>query len=271
MPFIKKCNELGITEDDFNIKYKRAFQQSLAIKLRAKAIYNLRNGTGKVATGFRTDYEKIANESKQLGLAATYSDFLDGQKQNGSHGTDLEAASLGEIFACNVVVTTVNKIKNRLVEQRTFCIYKADERSPTVHLYCVDNHHWYTQKNKPRATLGDGNCLYNGFAQELEKIYRTEKNKESVLAVNELKSHGFFKEIVSDDVREHQQKIYDAIKKTSTTDDFDLSRALHDFREASLSEKEIEMMYSDLTHAEDVARNEIPQDFSYPTIYNTWF
>lgn len=271
MPFLTTCEELKITEDDFNIKYTHAFQKSLAVKLRAKAIDNLRHGNGNVATGFRDNYEKIASEAKALGLATTYSQFLEGQEQNGRHATDLEAASLGEIFECNVVVTTVNKIKRRLVEQKTFCIYKAGEQLPTVHLYCVDNNHWYTQKNKPRATLGDGNCLYNGFAQELKKIYKAEKDKASELTVNELKSHGLFKEVVAEDVRNHQQKIYDAIKKTAKTDNVDLSRVLHDFRELTLSQNEIEMMYSDISHAEEVAREEIQKEWSPFNVYSNWF
>ncbi len=132
-----------------------ALQKNLAPILRKKAVDYLGNGNGVVAKGFRGEY--IAS-----GLGH-YQQFLLSQSQPGVWGTYIEAVALGELMGCHVVVTPVKTG----VEQAAICLYRAtNDNAPVIHLYNSNNTHWYVKSATP--TVGDGNCLFNAFAQALK-------------------------------------------------------------------------------------------------------
>jgi len=179
----KLFSQSNISEYDEN-----DIQAILAMPLRQQAISHLRDGKGPVAKAFRGEYSATSTDR--------YQDFLDKQSKNGTWGTYIEAAALGEFLGCTVVVTPVKAGK----EQQPICLYNAGKNTSTVHLYNSDNTHWYVN-NK---TKGDGNCLYNAFAQALRKIVAP----KSYVA----KSHFLTKE-KERAVIAHQQKIAAAIKR----------------------------------------------------------
>ena len=129
-------------------------QLRLAARLRALAIKHLTESKAVVASSFR-------GESLNAGIE--YKSFLRKQAKNGEWGTYIEAAALGEAYGVNVVVTSISRNQ----EQKPFCIYRAaDPKAPTVHLYNSSNCHWHYHRDGGK-TRGDGNCLYNAFAQAL--------------------------------------------------------------------------------------------------------
>ncbi len=132
-----------------------AIQAQLAKKLRDKAMAHLGTGKGVVAEGFRGEYLASTDMPQP-----TYQAFLANQSRNGVWATYIEAMALGELMGCHVVVTPV---KNG-VEQQPICLYRAqDDSAEMVHLYNSNNNHWFVNEQ----TIGDGNCLYNAFAQAI--------------------------------------------------------------------------------------------------------
>jgi hypothetical protein len=153
--FLNRLKEkLDLAEADIS-QSDATIQQSLAPRLRKKAIEHLANGQGVVSRSFRGEYLASGH--------GNYQPFLVKQAQQGTWGTYIEATALGELLDCNVVVTPVKKG----VEQAPFCLYRAaDDQAPTVHLFNSNNTHWYVKSSTP--TLGNGDCLYNAFAQALK-------------------------------------------------------------------------------------------------------
>jgi hypothetical protein len=135
---------------------REAVQGLLQAKLRELAIHHLRTANTPLARSFRGEYSAIAGAGAFS--AQTWNQYLDLQSKNGAWGHEIEFAALGELFGVDVVVT------NERYE--TWCPYRASsdtEAKPMIHLYNQSNTHW----SVPGGTRGDGNCLYNAFAQAL--------------------------------------------------------------------------------------------------------
>lgn len=184
-------------------KIEALTQQELARKLREAAINHLENGDGVVAKGFRGEYSAVSlGDSKN---------FLREQAKNGSWATYIEAQALGEKLGCNVVVTYQRPGK----DDTTWCLYRASEDTPTVHLYNKNNTHWYVNNE----TIGDGNCLYNAFGQALQKFIFMINTK--VIEPTPLTSQGIFKPIVIDETVKAQAAVINAIEKHPTPVDLE--------------------------------------------------
>ena len=141
---------------------QNSIQAAWANDLRQLAIQHLYSGKEPVAKYFRGEYAHTVEQDTRKTTPKTFETFLQQQSQNGSWGTYIELAALGELFDCDVVVTT---IKNG-VEQDPWCIHCAstsDNPKPLIHLYNTNNTHWFFSNEV--STKGDGNCLYNAFAQ----------------------------------------------------------------------------------------------------------
>ena len=172
--------EMGETETDSAI-----FQKKQAKILRELALQRLRYAEkGTAAGNVRYEY---ANTREALGGDVSlfselvggnpypdeFEDFLKIHSKNGVWGTDLEAIALAEYFNVNLVVTAINKKG----EEHTFVLYKNQKpEAPIIHLYNRGNTHWSFLKDGS-STAGDGNCLYNAFAQALQYQIRYEQNR----------------------------------------------------------------------------------------------
>ena len=143
-------------------------QQHLAGLLRQQAIDHLRTGKTRIAKGFRGEYERANQE--------TYTRFLNRQMQNGAWATYIEAQALAELFQCNLMITSVTNGK----KEAPWPAHTVEQNAPTIHLYNSNNTHWYVNLH----TQGDGNCLYNAFAQALQTIVKPELDRQHALAFN---------------------------------------------------------------------------------------
>jgi hypothetical protein len=144
-------------ENDINL------QMYLAKYLRQAAIDHLGSGKTDFTKTFRQNYEEIFAEG---GITAPLDHFLEYQGKNKFWSTEVEAGALGNLFNITVVVTPIT----RGVKQSSFTVNEStDKNAPIIRLYNRGNKHWYLEPFKPEATIGDGNCLYNAFAQALRQ------------------------------------------------------------------------------------------------------
>lgn len=217
--------------------------------LRKEAIEHLARSKQISARSFRQEY-----------LAAgfgNYQNFLNDQKKNGVWGTYLEGIALSEKYGVNLVVTPVTGG----IKQNPICLYRAENPdAKTVHLYNSNNTHWYVDSQ----TMGDGNCLYNAYAQELFRLEvltpqeagLTEKlspEKSTEVSITEL---SIFHHKHDDETRTRQEAILSAISKAPTPaekeQDFELERE----RISKLPPLEQKQIADDHTYALRLAREE---------------
>lgn len=209
MPATKKFLEIlnyysnfPIDADFFSGNSPEYIQKKLAPILRHAAIDNLRNGQGMVAKAFRGEY--IAS-----GLG-NFEEFLVAQGENAAWGTYIEAASIGELLGAHVIAMPV---KGK-AQQSPIALYSpSGDTAPVLQLFNKDNIHWYAAGDQ---TLGDGNCLYNALAENLQRIVIQElpppvvEAKKEVPSVSASKQSFFSKE--DNDVVTSQAAILRAIR-----------------------------------------------------------
>lgn len=186
----------------------------------------------------------------------TYQSFLNDQKKNGVWGTYLEAVALSEKYGVNLVVTPVT----RGVKQNPICLYRAENSdAKTVHLYNSNNTHWYVDSQ----TRGDGNCLYNAYAQELFRLGIITLKEAEFEAASGTKSTepsvtelSIFHHKYDDETRTRQEAILSAISKAPTPaekeQDFERERE----RISKLSPQEQRQIADDHAYALCLAREE---------------
>ncbi|MBN1684141.1 MAG: hypothetical protein JW855_01715 [Gammaproteobacteria bacterium] len=141
-------------------------QKTYALLLRRLGIKYLRFGQGLLARNFRGEYlPKNVNES--------WDEFLRRQARNRAWGTYIEGAALAEMLGFNFVVTYVDPARKKHT-----MVIRRDENpeAKTIHLMNDSNVHWSVEGSN---TIGDGNCLYNAFAQELKRIYPSPAQKSA--------------------------------------------------------------------------------------------
>lgn len=162
MPSLQKIKAaLGRSDKDFLVA-DETIQDRLRGPLRQKAIEHLRTAATPVAEGFRSQY--LYGGQYLHGNPPHVNTFLDRQSQNGTWGTYIEAAALGEALGCHVVVTDISKG----IRRKPYCIYNAgDNDAEIIHLTLEDNRHWSINE----STKGGGNCLYNAFSQALRGLF----------------------------------------------------------------------------------------------------
>lgn len=164
MTLLEKLKELNFPEEMLSMN-SISLQLLQAPQLRRLAIQFLAKSNHPKARSFR-------GEAIATGLGE-FKYFLSDQAKDKTWGTYLEAEALAALFDVNLVVTTV---KNN-IQQKPICLHRAESNTaPTIHLYNSNNTHWYVNQQ----TIGDGNCLYNAFAQALQTTAQQEAGIEAV-------------------------------------------------------------------------------------------
>ena len=147
----------------FEIKESH-LQQILAPFLRVFTIKYMRDSDSQYARDFRKTYSEILDEGA---FTISLHDYLKDQARNGVWGTELEAGALVDLLDMTVMVTPVNdEIPQTSLKPRE----STNRAAPIIHLYNGNNIHWYLYEDGYGETLGNGNCLYNAFAQALREI-----------------------------------------------------------------------------------------------------
>lgn len=220
-----------------------AVQRRLSPTLRAAAINHLRTANTPVAQGFRSRYNEATRD--------THENFLKAQEKNGAWGTYVEASALAEMLDCHLMVTPVTKGQ----EADMFCLHRAShDDAPVIHLFNSDNTHWFVNGK----TLGDGNCLYNAFAEALRVFVHPEPSAPS--------ARFFTQEPLKAEVRaiaEQQRRIEAAIKGQGKTDDHlnSVEQEQQQQRIRSLPENVQEQIARDYELALEIAAQEMPPSF----------
>jgi len=242
--------KLGLNPRFFLEHDADTIQTKLASSLRQHAIQHLRQSHDVVAKSFRGEYIKSGlGHPKQ---------FLDAQAKNRAWGTYLEATALGEQLGCNIIVTPVKKG----VHQKPICLYRAeDKNAKTIHLYNSNNTHWYID-NKTR---GDGNCLYNAFAQALQKHVQAEYPKPQT------QSHAGLFQIKRDLVQSIKQQKYllASIQKQSTPNEHEAMFKEEQARINQLSPQEKQQIQEDHMLALKLAYEDMGYTHANPTSFKT--
>ena len=245
MPILNRLKKGLLVEEQVFYQNENAIQQHLASRLRHAAISNLAEGRGVVARHFRGEY--LAS-----GLGQP-SDFLREQARNGTWGTYIEATSLGETLGCHVVVTPV---KNG-VAQAPICLHRtSDDKAPTVHLYNSNNTHWYVNSK----TKGDGNCLYNAFAQALQQAVKPELPAIAAAPAVSMQPHFFNTKVNTaekTDAIQSQRLIEAAIRQQPTPAAMEASFQQEKARISGLPKKEQQQIADDYQFALKLAHQEM--------------
>ena len=227
----------------------RALQEALAPSLRKAAIEHLREGDGVVAKGFRGEYHAVS-------AGTSTQSFLAKQAQNGVWATYIEAEALAETLGCHLVVTPVTDGN----EGDPICLRRAEnDKTPVIHLYNSDNSHWYVDGN----TQGDGNCLYNAFAQALAAQVRSEKQMATEIASGQISSHNtlFSNNPQAKQSVAQQRDILEAIKTQPTPTELAKQLAEEKDRIAKLSPDQQQQISDDHAIALQLAMND-PDKFT---------
>jgi hypothetical protein len=163
---------------------EKTVQELLAPELRAATIRHMRTSLSPMMVEFRKEYKKIHSQSQEV-LQKDLPSFLQHSAVSQNWATDVHANALGNLFNVNVLVTTMNGA----IPLKTFIIHSSSVSSaPTIHLYNDRDVHWYIDPSRRDSTLGDGNCLYNAFAQALQQQALLEMNKKTSQVASSLSS-----------------------------------------------------------------------------------
>lgn len=220
--------------------------QTLPALLRQEAINHLKTSQEITARSFRKEYSAVGK--------GTYKSFLDHQKKNYVWGTYIEAIALAEKYKVNLVVTPVTQG----IQQPPICLYRTNSTdAKIVHLYNSNNTHWYVDS----TTKGDGNCLYNAFAQELIRLAiltpkqsnlneRTSSKSTAVSAVDFTIFHPKHQQTT----RTHQKAILSAIMKAPLPAEIEADFHHEKERISKLSLQEQQQIADDHAYALRLAR-----------------
>jgi hypothetical protein len=196
-------------------------QQAYAAQLRHVATTNLTRVIDAEAFAAVAAANTDGLRALWQGCDATLKAFVQRQSKDQQWGTYLEAIALAKVLNVHLVVTTRNSTSG---EEKMFCLHRtADDNAPVIHLYNNDNVHWYFD---PKVnTRGDGNCLYNAFAQALQSQLRAELRPTSTTtAVTDSQLLGLYgvcsttaeQRAVALQKQEHAQRVQAAIAKALT-------------------------------------------------------
>lgn len=144
-------------------------QKTLAPFLRALAIKQLREGHQPIVTEIRKNYSTIYGVGGPSLIT-----FLNQQQRPFVFATDLEAIALAEALGVDFAVTQVDGAYKVTGPCRKY-YHSQTLNADVVHLYNLVNNHFFINEGDYHSTIGDGNCLYNGFAQTLRQILLFEK------------------------------------------------------------------------------------------------
>ncbi len=183
---IKNMSEKGYDSTDFDDAFEKLIYQVkevdlqtiLAPFLREIAIQHLENGETEYVSEFRKRYNEVIGkvDVTEPGDEPDIENFFTEQKKPYIYATDIAAGALAEkigvTFACTQVDT------NNLAISRPYIYYHSNnENTPIIHLYNRPNDHFFIIDGDYTSTFGDGNCLYNGFAQLIRQFCLIENHK----------------------------------------------------------------------------------------------
>jgi hypothetical protein len=158
---------------------ERRYQLLMAPLLRRLAIYTLKNRDHEVVNNIRTQYAELSaidNPDRQdRHDFKSFDEFLEFQSRNGVYGQSFEAIALSVALGVGFKYCTVDIKTSKAAIPAAIELYSAGDDSDTVLLYNSPNHHYFIREGYPESTYGDGNCLYNGFAQNL-KLFALKNN-----------------------------------------------------------------------------------------------
>lgn len=153
-------------------------QTILAPFLRALAIKHLREGTTDYVRAFRRQYDEVIGllDTVEVGDARNVDGFLDQQSKAYVYATDIEAGALAEVLGATFAWTRVGN--NDLPSGPPCVVYSpTQENGVIIHLYNRLGDHFFVMEGQYGSTIGDGNCLYNGFTQLIRQfILEIERN-----------------------------------------------------------------------------------------------
>jgi hypothetical protein len=170
----------NVTENDLQI--------ILAPFLRALAVKHLREGNTTFVSQFREQYDAVVGslDSVEQGDATNVTAYLNQQSQAYVYATDIAAGalaeSLGVTFAC-----TQTDAKN-FASGQPYIYYRchsSQEPVAIVHLYNRPGEHFFVVDGQYASTIGDGNCLYNGFAQLIRQFILQEEQHAINIYINQ--------------------------------------------------------------------------------------
>ena len=166
----------------FQTKDENELQRVLAPLLRARTIQYMGQepSPSQYVRAGKQAYDTLA---EQRVFSRSYTENLDYQGRRGVWATEVEAGALADLLDITLVVTPI-----RLgVEQTSLSPRRAqDTEAPVVKIYNSNNIHWYFYENQYGGTIGDGNCLYNAFAQAIRQILLFERTKQESNTQKEL-------------------------------------------------------------------------------------
>jgi hypothetical protein len=157
-------------------------QTILAPFLRKIATNHLEFGATERSTAIRDQYDQVMSGldavDLEAGDAVTFSAFLVEQRKNTVYGTDLAAGALAEVLGVTFACTQVDGETYKAIGE-PFVYYKDPAKNASiVHLYNQPGTHFFIHEGHYSSTVGDGNCLYNGFAQVMRQFVLQEEQPD---------------------------------------------------------------------------------------------
>lgn len=165
----------GYSAKDFEDAYFRLFtkvdlndlQFILAPFLRELAIDRLRFGDSLYCQQFRDSFPRSDDPDIET--------FLQRQGENGIYTGADEGVALAEALGVNLLMTYTQRDEeghDLPIEgwEPHYCYEAKPLTNDSVHLYFRPGVHYFSYHNGFNATIGDGNCFYNGFAQHLQQF-----------------------------------------------------------------------------------------------------
>lgn len=140
-----------------------AFQLAMAPELRRLANQHLANSDSVIGKHFRQGFNNIDVGVYNGRYQGNYRNYLNEQSKDRVWGEVYQLRALAEEFGVNVIVTSVTHKAGKESRSDHVAHKVADENAPTIHLQNINNGHW----QHGNYTYGDGNCLYNAFAQAM--------------------------------------------------------------------------------------------------------
>lgn len=101
----------------------------------------------------------------------SFEEYLQHQAQDTIWSEDIDAANLADLLDITMIATPVSiDHEGNYKEHLTYRVYECSPERPSIHCYNADGAHWFFYPKGYHETIGDGNCLYNTFAQSLRQI-----------------------------------------------------------------------------------------------------
>lgn len=181
---------------------ERDLQLILAPFLRELAIERLRHSDTQHCVEFRNSFPRSDDSTLDM------EGFLQRQAQNKIWAMADEAVALAEVLGVNLVMSYCgsNASGDHLPLEGWephYCHRAEPLTDDSVHLYFMPDEHYFAYHNGYAKTIGDGNCLYNGFAQYLQQFVAFENRKEDEVEYSDDEIHQIYL---------NQQKVYNKIK-----------------------------------------------------------